>query len=296
MTFLGARSWRTSVSPLQIYHRAASLAAAQIMGRYSTSFSLATKALAPRMREDIHNLYAMVRIADEVVDGVALEAGLTREQAAAELAAFQTGVHTAISTGFSTNPVLHAFGVTARRCHLQPTHIDAFFDSMRQDLAETKHDTASLDRYVYGSAEVIGLMCLDIFVADRPLSPRARANCESGAKALGRAFQKINFLRDYRVDSTELGRSYLELTPETKAAFIAGIRQDLSTAYRSIALLPLAARTGVLSAYLLFSELTDLLDAATISDIKATRVRVPNSRKLLLTARAAALAPRMREV
>ncbi|MDU0479278.1 phytoene/squalene synthase family protein [Staphylococcus chromogenes] len=295
MKFLRARSWRTTVSPLTLYRRAAAASAAPIIGHYSTSFSLAAKALAPRMRQDIHNLYAVVRIADEIVDGVATEAGLAPADAERALNAFHAEVTAALNTGFSTNPIVQAFSDTARRCDFSIAEIDAFFDSMRCDLTTTRHDSQSLDRYIYGSAEVIGLMCLKIFVAEQALSPRAQANCALGAKALGRAFQKINFLRDYRVDSTQLGRAYLELSPDTKAAFIAGIRQDLARAYRSIAMLPLTARAGVLSAYLLFSELTDLLDAATIEDIKRTRVNVPNSRKLLLAGRAVALAPRMKE-
>ncbi|WP_047240646.1 phytoene/squalene synthase family protein [Corynebacterium epidermidicanis] len=295
MKFLRAQSWQTSRSALEEFRYATAAASAQIIEHYSTSFALASHALPPRMRTDIRNLYAMVRIADEIVDGVAEGAGLSPRQAEEILTRFHAEVHEAIRTGFSTNPVLHSFATTARHCQLNPEHIDAFFASMRADISPAQHTEESLSKYIYGSAEVIGLMCLAIFTADHPLSPRVHANCDLGAKALGRAFQKINFLRDYHIDSTALGRQYISLTPESKATFIAGIRRDLSVAYRSLGNLPLSARTGVLSAYLLFSELTDLLDAASISEIEHTRVRVSASRKLLLTARAATLAPRLKE-
>lgn len=282
-------------SPLGKFNRMSSRAARTVIASYSTSFSLASSLLGPETRTHINNLYAVVRIADEIVDGAAAEAGLDDRQVEGVLNQFESDMFTAIDLQFSANPALHAFARTARVCELDHEHLRAFFASMRSDLLPQDHTDESLDRYVYGSAEVIGLMCLSIFTAGKRLNDRAQGTCTTAARHLGKAFQMINFLRDYQVDGTALGRRYVHLTEDSKAELIADIRADLAIARLGIPVLPLTARTGVFAAYLLFQDLTDRLEQASLSDIAAQRVRVPAARKSFLAARAVALAPRLKE-
>ena len=286
-------------NPLHAYNHYSRRAASIVIREYSTSFSLASCLLRGRVRHDICNLYAVVRIADEVVDGVAAAAGLDTNAISAELDGFEQQVFRATRTGFSTNPAVHAFASTVHRCRISEEHIRAFFTSMRRDLDPTAYDQAALDDYIWGSAEVIGLMCLAIFTAERPLSPVDQKRCEEGARRLGAAFQKINFLRDVGDDTIALGRDYLNVQAEgeqrgvDKRQIVADITADLDAAYPSIALLPTAARAGVLAAYLIFRDLCARLDHMTMSEIMSTRVRVPAVMKARLVARACAQAPRL---
>ncbi|SDS25516.1 phytoene/squalene synthase family protein [Corynebacterium timonense] len=280
-------------SSLARYDAMCDAAAAEVIAAYSTSFSLATRLLPAPQRRDVRNLYAMVRISDEIVDGAALSAG--RDPASA-LDAYERAVLAAPGVTFHTDPVLHAYAATARRCGFDPDHVRAFFSSMRRDVTQTHYDAAGFDAYVYGSAEVIGLLCLSVFLAGRRVDAAARAEMERGARTLGSAFQKINFLRDYREDQGILGRAYFPglreraLDDALKAALISDIRSELDTARRAIALLPPASRPAVAAAEALFRELTDVLDATPAATLATARVRVPAHRKLLVTTRAAARA------
>lgn len=279
---------------LEKFGRMSIRSASGVIATYSTSFSLATGLLGPTTKTHIRNLYAVVRIADEIVDGVAQEAGLDAQQTLEALNQFEADTFQAIELQFSPNPVLHAFAGTAEECRVNHHHLRAFFASMRSDVQPSSHTAASRATYVFGSAEVIGLMCLSIFTAAHPLSSAEQDTCASAARHLGRAFQLINFLRDFYTDDTALGRHYLELSEDSKRELIADIRSDLAIAYRGIPLLPLTARTGVLASYLLFEDLTNRLDAASLADISAERVRVSAPRKSYLAARAVTLAPRMK--
>ncbi|MFC2596574.1 squalene/phytoene synthase family protein, partial [Corynebacterium durum] len=145
-------------NPLHAYNHYSRRAASIVIREYSTSFSLASCLLRGRVRHDICNLYAVVRIADEIVDGVAAAAGLDTNAITAELDGFEQQVFRATRTGFSTNPAVHAFASTVHRCRISEEHIRAFFTSMRRDLDPTAYDQAALDDYIWGSAEVIGLM------------------------------------------------------------------------------------------------------------------------------------------
>lgn len=271
-------------------------AAAGVMAQYSTSFSLATRLLSPQIRADIRNLYAVVRVADEIVDGAA--AGLPAPEIARELAEFRSAVFRGCELGFSSNPIIHAFAQTVARCQLSKQQLEDFFDAMERDLDESTHTPESRASYVYGSAEVIGLLCLAIFTSEHPIANDDRPVAERGARALGAAFQNINFLRDLTADRERLGRNYLTgdgpFDDAAKAAIIAEIRADLATAWRAIPLLPMCARTGVLTAYYVFDELTRRLEAAPARVVANTRVRVPGTVKATLTARAIAHAPRLR--
>ncbi|MDO5076062.1 squalene/phytoene synthase family protein [Corynebacterium sp.] len=281
--------------PPALFSAMSERAAAGVMAHYSTSFSLATQLLSPRMRADVRNLYAVVRIADEIVDGAA--AGVASTEIAHELTLFRQAVFRGCALGFSSNPIIHAFAATFRRCRIAEAQLESFFDSMERDLGQTTHTAESRADYVYGSAEVIGLMCLAIFTANDPLLPADKPRAESGARALGAAFQNINFLRDLATDRDLLGRTYLTddqpFDDAAKDAIIAEIRADLRTAYDAIPLLPRAARTGVLTAYYMFDELTRRLEAAPASVVATSRIRVPGTVKAALTARAIAHAPRL---
>lgn len=270
-------------------------AAAQVIRSYSTSFSLSSRLLPPEMKRDIRNLYAMVRIADEIVDGTAGEAGGDSAQL---IDAYEAAVIAAPSQRFHTDPVLHAYAQTARRCDFSPAHVRAFFASMRRDLTQSCYSPAEFGEYVYGSAEVIGLLCLSAFLAAEPTDPAKREEMEAGARALGAAFQKINFLRDFGEDRDTLGRSYFPQVKErvlddvTKADLIADIRTDLAHARRTIPLLPRQARPAVAAAEALFAELTDMIEHTPAAALATTRISVAPHRKLAITARAAAAAAR----
>lgn len=282
-----------SASPdyLARYDRMCDAASAQVIAAYSTSFSLAARLLAPAERRDIRNLYAMVRVADEIVDGTAAAAGA---DPAPLLDAYERAVLDAPRTRFHTDPVLHAYAATARRCGFDPDHVCAFFASMRRDVAQTRYTDSEFTEYVYGSAEVIGLMCLSVFLAGRDVGAAERARMEAGARSLGSAFQKINFLRDLGEDRDELGRSYFPgvsgrtLDDATKDDLITTIRAELDHARAAIPLLPRSARAGVAAAEALFHELTDMVDATAAADLAAARISMPAHRKAAITARAAA--------
>lgn len=271
------------------YDQAASRAAAQVMGQYSTSFTLATRLLRGRVREDIRHLYAVVRIADELVDGTAHQASI---DAAAALDAYEAAILAAPEKRLHTDPVVHSYAITARRCGFQRQHLVAFFDSMRADLSQREYSAAELAEYIYGSAEVIGLLCVQVFLAEETVSAADRATMNRGARHLGAAFQKINFLRDLGEDSSVLGRAYFpqaaggELSEAAKSALIADIRHDLAAAEESINLLPLSARFGVRAAADIFAELTNRLAAIPAAELKTTRISVPNRTKAWLAARA----------
>ena len=227
------------------YDAAASRAACQIIAAYSTSFSMAARLLRGQMRRDICHLYAMVRTADEMVDGAA-EGDIGKL-----LSEYEEAVVAAPGTRFHADPVLHAYAMTARRCGFREEHVRAFFASMRADLERSACDAASLDRYIYGSAEVVGLLCLDVFFAGN-----APAELEEGARRLGAAFQKVNFLRDCGYDAAALGRTYYANVDEAaKARLVAEIEADLAAARATFPALPLAARAGVMAAASLFAEL-----------------------------------------
>ena len=267
---------------LGLYDTVAQRAAQVVVREYSTSFGLATRLLAEPSRTRIRNVYALVRLADEVVDGAASEAGA--DGAADELLTdLERETERATASGYSTNVLVHAFARTAREAGIGPDLTRPFFASMRMDLHRTVHDADSLREYVYGSAEVVGLMCLRVFLLDVPVDDRepAYARLTPGARALGAAFQKINFLRDLADDSDRLGRSYFvdvdpaRLTEAQKAAILADIDADLRLARQALPGLPPSARRAVALAYGLFAELTRRLERTPAEQITRVRVRVP---------------------
>lgn len=271
------------------YDRVAQDSAAAVIAGYSTSFGWACRLLREPVRTHVRNVYALVRVADEVVDDP--DPAVPPALRAAMLRDLRDEVDRAVATGRSANLVVHAFALTARRYGIGGDLVGPFFDSMAADLTHDTHDQRSLEQYVHGSAEVVGLMCLRIFVRGQALDEERRGRLERGARALGAAFQNINFLRDLADDTTRLGRSYLaasgRLTAREHARWMARIRADLDLAAAAVPLLPADARTAVRSAHALFTALADRLEHVGVEELYRRRVRVPNPRKLALTAGAA---------
>jgi phytoene synthase len=295
MSRVGSRA----IARLDLYTEVAEQSAALVIRRYSTSFGMASRMLGRAVRQPVENVYALVRIADEIVDGGADEAGLDAAVAARLLDDLERDTERAIDEGYSANLIVHAFARTARAAGFGTELTEPFFASMRMDLSATEHDEESFRRYVYGSAEVVGLMCLRIFLSDagrdggREYSDSELATLEAGARALGAAFQKVNFLRDLRADLESLGRSYFpgldvaNLTDLQKLRLLDNIDAELALAAGTLPLLPRSSRRAVALAHGLFSELSRRIRATPAPELVRTRVRVPDPVKLriALTAR-----------
>lgn len=273
---------------LPLYDRVAQETASIVIRRYSTSFGLASRLLGADVRQHVENIYALVRIADEIVDGPATEAGLDTITAGRQLNELERETENAIEVGFSANLVVHAFALTAREVGFGSELTAPFFESMRADLTDKRHDQASFDRYVYGSAEVVGLMCLRAFLLGHEVAPDATARLETGARALGAAFQKVNFLRDLAADFKELGRSYFPgvnvdtFTEAEKLRLLDDIDADLAVSAAIVPELPKSSRRAVALAQSLFAELSVRLRATPASELVQSRVRVPNPVKARL--------------
>jgi phytoene/squalene synthetase len=250
------------------------------------------------VRTQVRNVYALVRVADEIVDNP--DPALGHEPRATMLTWLQDDVRHALETGYSGNLVVHAFGRTALRCGIGAELIDPFFASMRLDLETTVHTPESFDRYVYGSAEVVGLMCLRVFLAaDRTAEGVGDGGCgrsgdyerlAPGARSLGAAFQKLNFLRDLAQDHDTLHRSYFpgldvdRFCDADRDRILDDIAADLDAAAAVVPELPASSRRAVRVAHATFAELAARLRATPAREIRRTRVRVPDPVKIRLVA------------
>ena len=284
-----------AVGPLERYDRAAARSSAVVIGEYSTSFGLAVRLLPGPTRGHIRNVYALVRLADEVVDGVAEAAGVTADRIAEALDELEADTYRAMETGYSTNLVVHAFASSARAVGIERAIVTPFFTSMRMDLQRASHTDASFAEYVDGSAEVVGLMCLRAFVAAGPArTPEQLDVLERGARRLGAAFQKVNFLRDLAADADGLGRAYFpgvdvaRIDEATKERLLADIDEDLAAAAAALPLLEPGPRRAVALAHGLFAELADRIRATPAETLRTTRIRVPDPAKARLAALAVA--------
>ena len=281
------------MSRLSLYDDVAQETASVVIRRYSTSFGLAAKLLDAPVRRHVENIYALVRVADEIVDGVASEAGFDTVAAARALNNFEQETNDAVDSGFSANLVVHAFAITARKTGFGRELTEPFFESMRADLSEREYDQEGFDRYVYGSAEVVGLMCLRAFLFGLTLTDAELARFDTGARALGAAFQKVNFLRDLAADFDTLGRSYFpgvsveSFTEADKLRLVDDIDHDLRTSAATIVDLPVGSRRAVVLAHDLFAELNRRLRATPADKLRTTRIRVPNPVKLRIATAAA---------
>ncbi|WP_421807735.1 phytoene/squalene synthase family protein [Flagellimonas sp.] len=249
---------------------------------YSTSFSLATKMLAPTIRADIYNIYGFVRFADEIVDTF-------HDYNKAELFdTFEKDMERAITDKISLNPILNAFQHTYHKYDIPHHLVESFMKSMRMDLTKKNYETFDEYReYIYGSADVVGLMCLCVFVdGDKEKYERLKES----AMALGSAFQKVNFLRDLKADYEDLNRTYfpdtdlLELDEASKRRIVDEIEADFAKGYAGIVELPEQAKFGVYTAFRYYKKLLQKLQSTPPLEIKNTRIRVPNYQKFGLLA------------
>lgn len=264
------------------YDRVCQAASDQVVQAYSSSFSLGIRSLDHRFRAPIRAIYGFVRLADEIVDT------FHGHDKRALLERFATDVDRAIAEGISLNPVLHSFQHAARIYGIDGTLIAPFLESMRTDLDRKTHDPASFQAYVFGSAEVVGLMCLRVFCEGdatryHRLGPAARR--------LGAAFQKVNFLRDLTDDARALGRTYfpdvdpVRLSGADKRRLEADIEEDLQAALIGIRELPNGARFGVYMAYAYYRALFRKIRMTSVERLMGERIRLPDRRKItLLTA------------
>lgn len=247
---------------------------------YSTSFGQSSKLFSGDIRDHIYAIYGLVRVADEIVDTYM---GANASEMLSELE-----LHTleALKTGFSPNPLVHAFATTARKYDITSDLITPFFASMAMDLKPVKYTQANYEQYIYGSAEVIGLMCLKVFCNNEVLYKKLT----SGARALGAAYQKVNFLRDIKADFDERGRVYFPgvsfktFDDQQKNDIIADIKKDFKKAQTAITRLPKNARKAVALSFSYYSELLHVLENASADAIKSQRLRVNATKKARLFA------------
>ena len=278
-----------SATGLSLYTEAAERASAEVIAAYSTSFGWASKLLGKAEQQPVRNIYALVRVADEIVDGAADEAHDNPSKLLDEL---EAETYRALESGFSTNLVVHAFAHTAREAGIKRDIIEPFFHSMRMDLTEREHDQKSFDTYVYGSAEVVGLMCLKVFMVGRDYSKEERLTLIAGARALGAAFQKVNFLRDLSADFKKLGRSYFpnvnveNFDAATQMRLIDDIEADLEVSAKTLPLLSPGSRKAVAAAQMFFAALNERIRNTPAEVLIETRISVPNSQKLVILAKA----------
>lgn len=274
--------------PRSLYDSVSEGSAAVVISAYSSSFGLASRLLAEPVRTHVRNVYALVRVADEIVDNP--DPALGTGPRATMLDWLQEDVRHALRTGYSGNLVVHAFARSAVRCGIGEDIIDPFFASMRMDLETTVHTPESFERYVYGSAEVVGLMCLRVFLAGTDDAAAGYDRFAPGARRLGAAFQKLNFLRDLAEDHDTLGRRYFpglevdRFCDADRDRILDDIDADLAAAAAVVPDLPTSSRRAVRVAHATFSELAARLRAAPAAEIRRTRVRVPDAVKIRLVA------------
>ena len=259
-------------------------AAKLVTNNYSTSFSKSSQLFDASIRHHIYAIYGLVRIADEIVDTYK---GTDMLSVLNEL---EEATMRSLKTGFSANPIVHAFATTARQANIEASLIKPFFKSMRMDIEPLEYTQKVYEEYIYGSAEVIGLMCLKVFCLDDSKETQAKQylKLEAGARALGSAYQKVNFLRDMKSDHDERGRIYFpgvtfyDFSDKQKDAIIKDIKKDFKKAKPAVARLPKNARKAVTLSFALYHELVSKLDNSTVDEIKSSRIRVTNVKKLQL--------------
>lgn len=247
--------------------------------QYSTSFSIGVRCFSPPIRNAIYSIYGFVRLADEIVD--------TFHEYDKEylLDDFEKSYYMAVKHGISMNPILNSFQFTVRKYNIDEELVRAFLNSMRSDLRKKKFDENEIKEYIYGSAEVVGLMCLKVFVNGNQASYN---ELQPYAMRLGAAFQKINFLRDLQHDTQELSRTYFPVLKnqsfdeKNKRIILDDIYSDYEQAMIGIRKLPEEARFGVYTAYLYYRNLTKIIEKTDATQIMKKRISVPNSKKLFL--------------
>jgi phytoene/squalene synthetase len=246
---------------------------------YSTSFSLGVATLQSEYRMPVYAIYGFVRFADEIVDT------FHQHNQKKLLENFRKDTFEAIDERISTNPILHSYQWVVNEFNIDHELIHAFLDSMEMDLKDKNHTAESFKKYVYGSAEVVGLMCLRVFYKD---DDEAYEKLKLPARKLGEAFQKINFLRDIQSDHEDRGRFYFpgvnldQLNNEIKQCLEEDIQSDFNEAFDGIQLLNKASRLGVLISYTYYLKLFQKIKKTNAQQLLRKRYRIPNWRKLLI--------------
>ncbi len=268
---------------VQLFHSASENCSRIVTEKYSTSFSSAIRMLHRDLRTPIFNIYGFVRFADEIVDS------FHDYDKATLLDQFKQETWEAIERGISLNPILHSFQRTVNDYNIDHKLISAFFHSMEMDLRETRYDSEGYKEYIYGSAEVVGLMCLYVFCDGKQ---ELYDKLEIPARSLGAAFQKVNFLRDFNADFNGLSRVYFpgcdfnNFSQCEKEKIEADIQSDFDLAYEGILRLPMKSRFGVYVAYKYYLSLFRKIKQLQPASVLQQRIRIPNYRKALIILRA----------
>lgn len=264
---------------LSLYNQTCLECSSLITRRYSTSFSMGIRVFDKKYRAPIYAIYGFVRFADEIVDTFH---DFPKKEL---LDKFRKDTYEAIESGISLNPVLHSFQQVVNSYHIEKELIDAFLDSMEMDLNMNAYEDNLYQKYIYGSAEVVGLMCLRVFVNGDDLLYK---HLYASARSLGSAFQKINFLRDIKSDFDERGRVYFpgvdfrSFSMNDKLQIESDIKKDFDHALTGITQLPQGVRFGVYLAYKYYIKLFQKIKSASPSKVKEERIRVNDSRKVAL--------------
>jgi len=266
-----------------LFHKVSHECSQLVTKRYSTSFSSAIRLLHKDLQAPVYNIYGFVRFADEIVDT------FHNYDKVKLLAQYKDETYEAIYCGISLNPILNSFQKTVNQYQIDHKLIEAFFQSMEADLSTKVYDAKSYEEYIYGSAEVVGLMCLYIF-CDGDMKMFAQQ--EMYARSLGAAFQKVNFLRDIKADYNGLARTYFpgcdfnNFNSTQKQQIEDDIQNDFRQAYKGILQLPLKARFGVYVAYKYYLSLFRKIKRTQPARIFESRIRIPAYRKAMIVVRA----------
>ena len=268
---------------VELFHKASYRCSKAVTELYSTSFASSIRLLHADLRVPVYNIYGFVRLADEIVDT------FHEHDKCLLLEGFKKETWEAIKRGISLNPILNSFQKTVRQYEISYDLVEAFFKSMESDLTEQDYDRQGYEEYIYGSAEVVGLMCLHVFCGtDKALFDRLKP----AAQALGAAFQKVNFLRDIQADFLTLSRMYFpgcdfhRFTERDKLQIESDIEQDFQKAYSGILRLPVKARFGVYVAYKYYYSLFNKIKTTAPAHILKKRIRIPNYYKAYIVFRA----------
>ncbi|MBM3439577.1 MAG: phytoene/squalene synthase family protein [Bacteroidetes bacterium] len=268
---------------MQLFHQVSQYCSRHTTEQYSTSFSSAIRLLHEELRQPIYNIYGFVRFADEIVDTF-------HEHNKNELLAdFKRETYDAIERGISLNPILHSFQLTVNHYKIDHNLIEAFFRSMEMDLNKFSYNQEGYEEYIYGSAEVVGLMCLYVFLNG---DEEKYQTLKPYAQSLGAAFQKVNFLRDLRADFKQLNRTYFpgldfsRFSEADKISIEQDIQKDFDQAYAGILQLPLKARFGVYVAYKYYLSLFKKIKRLEPDTIMEQRIRIPSYGKAMILVRA----------
>lgn len=268
---------------LHLFHAVSENCSRIVAEKYSSSFYSAIRLLHKDMRAPVFNIYGFVRFADEIVDT------FHEHDKESLLSQFKKETYEAIERGISLNPILNSFQLTVNEYKIDQHLIEAFFQSMEFDLSKKNYNREEYGEYIYGSAEVVGLMCLYIFTEGER---KQYQQLEKYARALGAAFQKVNFLRDLKQDNNDLSRMYFpgcdfsNFLEKDKKEIEKDIENDFRVAYEGILKLPVRARFGVYVAYKYYYSLFEKIKRTHPCLILQRRIRIPGHQKLMIVARA----------